>query len=260
MMKSLIQRFVTFIGGLVLVLFLIAILSFGSFPWNNASASFADIDEHFRYGSIGGESTNGLPYWIWKVLPDMFPEKLPGKGYQSLGFMQEDGHELPIGFAKGKVSGVPVVTQNCATCHVGQIRPDRDHPPQLISTMPSHTVDLGGYIHFLREVALDSRFNAQEIMPYIEASGARFNPLEKLLYKLVVIPRTKDALMIQGDRLSFMERQLPYGPGRVDTFTAYKTLRFNFPKDQLSASLGTTPAGRDATPLGREQRLHRRTE
>jgi hypothetical protein len=52
----------------------------------------------------------------------------------------------------------------------------------------------------------------------------------------VVIPRTKEALMLQGDRLSFMERQPPYGPGRVDTFTAYKTLRFNFPKDKLTDS------------------------
>ncbi|WP_404788544.1 c-type cytochrome [Altericista sp. CCNU0014] len=235
-MKTLIQKLLTLVGGIVLVLLLIVFLSIGPLPWNNTSASFADIDEHFRYGSIGGESTNGLPYWVWKVLPTMFADKLPGEGYQSLGFMQEPGRDLPIGFAKSKVNGLEVVTQNCATCHVGQVRTSPNSKPLFVSTMPSHNVDLGGYIQFLRDVAVDPHFNAQEMMPYIEASGANLNPLEKLLYRFVAIPQTKDALMIQGNRLSFMDRQSPYGPGRVDTFTPYKTLRFNFPKDKLADS------------------------
>ena len=42
---------------------------------------YADPVEHFKYGSTGGERESGLPYWIWKVLPKMFPEYLPGKKY-----------------------------------------------------------------------------------------------------------------------------------------------------------------------------------
>jgi mono/diheme cytochrome c family protein len=235
-LKSNIQNLLALIGGLVATLLFVVFLLIGPLPWNNTSASFTNIDQHFRYGSIGGESSNGLPYWIWKVLPTMFSEKLPGKGYTSLGFMQEPGQDLPIGFAKSKRNGLEVVTQNCATCHVGQVKTSPDADPLIISTMPSHNVDLGGYIQFLRTVAVDPRFTAQEIMPYIEASGARLNPLERLLYRFVAIPRTRDALVVQGDRLSFMERQSPYGPGRVDTFNPYKTLRFNFPKDKLTDS------------------------
>ena len=41
------------------------------------SESFADPDEHFKYGSIGTEERVGLPYWIWKVLPTVFEDKLP---------------------------------------------------------------------------------------------------------------------------------------------------------------------------------------
>ena len=37
----------------------------------------ADIREHFKYGSIGAEAGAGIPYWIWQVLPDMFPQHLP---------------------------------------------------------------------------------------------------------------------------------------------------------------------------------------
>lgn len=235
-MKLLIRRLLTIIGGLLLTLLLVVLFLIGPLPWNNTSASFADINEHFRYGSIGGERTNGLPYWIWKVLPAMFPDKLLGEGYTSFGFMQEPGKDLPIGFAKSKSNGLEVVTQNCATCHVGQVRTSPEADPLLISTMPSHNVDLAGYINFLREVAVDPHFTAQEIMLYIEASSAKLNPIEKLLYRFVAIPQTRDALIIQGDRLSFLDRQPSYGPGRVDTFTPYKTLRFNFPDDKLADS------------------------
>ena len=37
----------------------------------------ATPDMRFMYGSIGAEHDAGVPYWIWYVLPRMFPEKLP---------------------------------------------------------------------------------------------------------------------------------------------------------------------------------------
>src|SRR5260370_436550 len=47
---------------------------------------FATDDEAFKYGSIGTEDSAGIPYWIWVVLPRVFPEYLPGPGgYSSLG-------------------------------------------------------------------------------------------------------------------------------------------------------------------------------
>jgi hypothetical protein len=63
----------------------------------DAAVDYADINEHFKYGSIGSEPVNGLPYWVWKVLPDMFPEKLPapGKGYEAFGLIQEPDRETP---------------------------------------------------------------------------------------------------------------------------------------------------------------------
>ena len=76
----------------------------------------------FRYGSIGAENDAGIPYWIFYVLPRMFPEKLPGAGgYASLGVSWEQGRELPIGFTK-KTIGFPRVANNCAICHTGTWR------------------------------------------------------------------------------------------------------------------------------------------
>src|SRR4051795_2998243 len=44
-------------------------------------------DTQFKYRSIGNERAVGLPYWVFYVLPILFPEKLPGVGgYGSFGF------------------------------------------------------------------------------------------------------------------------------------------------------------------------------
>src|SRR5882672_5126345 len=56
---------------------------------------YADIESHFKYGSIGSDNTvGGIPYALWKALPEMFPEYLPagGKtGYAALGMLIEPG-------------------------------------------------------------------------------------------------------------------------------------------------------------------------
>jgi mono/diheme cytochrome c family protein len=230
LIQTVLKRIWVFIIGTVLV---VALILAWPFLWNNGPVRYADINEHFKYGSIGGEAANGIPYWIWKVLPVTFADKLPGDGYTSFGFIQEPGQDLPIGFSQSKI-GFERVAQNCATCHAGTLRETPDSQPRLISTMPSNTVNLGGYIQFLSDIAIDPRFNAREMMPQIEAMGAKLNPLEKLVYRYLLIPQTRDALILQRSKFAFMESQSEYGPGRVDTFSGYKTRQFNFPIDRLS--------------------------
>ena len=41
---------------------------------------FASDEEHFLFGSVGTEGEQGIPYWIWLVLPRVFPEYLPRPG------------------------------------------------------------------------------------------------------------------------------------------------------------------------------------
>lgn len=212
---------------LAVLIYLVSPLVLGNGP-----VKYADIEDHFKYGSIGGETVNGIPYWILRVLPVMFSDKLPGEGYTSLGFIQEPDQDLPIGFSQSKI-GFNRVAQNCATCHVGSLRDTPESKPQIISAMPSNTVNLEGYIRFASEVALDKRFTAKEMMPQIEAMGANLNPLEKLIYRYIAIPQTRDALIAQGSQFAFLNRQSAYGPGRVDTFSSYKTRQFAFPSDRL---------------------------
>ena len=86
-----------------------------------------DRDMRFKYGSIGAERDAGIPYWIFYVLPRVFPDLLPGPGgYASFGVVWEEGQELPAGFSK-KVVGFPRVANNCASCH-GQVHPLKEAP------------------------------------------------------------------------------------------------------------------------------------
>ncbi len=73
----------------------------------------------FNHGSIGNETDQGLPYWIWRVLPTMFPEHLPGNqdGYGAIGVYWVAGEELPGGFSKKTLGVIPRVAPNCAFCH-----------------------------------------------------------------------------------------------------------------------------------------------
>ena len=220
------------IAILLAILIAIAIYLVSPLLLGNGTVKYPDIEEHYKYGSIGGEAANGIPYWVWQVLPVVFEDKLPGEGYTSLGFIQEPEHDLPIGFSQAKI-GFDRVAQNCATCHAGTLRDTPESEPQIITAMPSNTVDLEGYIRFLSEVAIDERFTADTMMPAIEALGANLNPLEKLIYRYLAIPQTRDALITQRSKFAFLDSQSEYGPGRVDTFSSYKTRQFNAPADKI---------------------------
>ena len=55
---------------------------------------FGDIQ--FKYLSIGTERDTGLSYWVFYVLPSMFPDEAAGKsGYGSFGLSWEQTVELP---------------------------------------------------------------------------------------------------------------------------------------------------------------------
>lgn len=53
--------------------------------------AYAEPSVHFNYGSTGGERNWGFPYWVWKALPAVWADHLPGEGYESLGMIFEPG-------------------------------------------------------------------------------------------------------------------------------------------------------------------------
>ncbi len=105
----------------------------------------ATPDMRFMYGSIGGEHDAGIPYWIFVVLPRMFPDLLPGPGgYASLGVPWEQGRELPAGFTR-KVIGFPRVGNNCAVCHTTTYRATENDDPTFVVAGPGHTTNVEAF-------------------------------------------------------------------------------------------------------------------
>ncbi|MGS4768172.1 hypothetical protein ACLGJF_19595, partial [Acinetobacter baumannii] len=54
----------------------------------DSPVAYKDDLDHFKYGSLGSEHEFGIPYWIWRALPELFHDRLPegGTGWKSVGF------------------------------------------------------------------------------------------------------------------------------------------------------------------------------
>lgn len=203
----------------------------------------------FNHGSIGNETTQGLPYWIWRVLPRMFPQHLPGnrKGYGAIGVYWERGSELPVGFSKMTLGVVPRVAPNCAFCHQSSYRLAADHKPTLVPGGTGGRVDPQGFIRFLAKVGTDDGFTSSAVMKQIKAIYDM--PLwERLLYRFAIIPATQLALKQQATRFAWMDSRPDWGPGRIDPFNPVKFANLKLPDDHTIGNSDMMPVW----DLGRE--------
>jgi hypothetical protein len=208
---------------------------------------YADDVLHFEYGSTGGERMDGIPYWFWVALPELFPEylpdKKPGQGYSAFGMIYEPGkdprYDLPVGMSMRNFRGIDVVYLNCASCHTGTVRDAPGAVPRIIPGMPAHTFDLGAWGKFLTSIPTDQKFTPQRVLDQIRKM--RDDPhrrvdkpdlINRLIFKYLAVYLMRDQLLILGQRLSFINKD-SWGPGRVDTFNAPKAL-LNFPMQKYA--------------------------
>jgi len=197
---------------------------------------YPDIVQHYKYAAIGLGPSSRLPYWIFKVLPDVFADKLPGPGgYAALGLILEDGADRPVGFAK-RVFGYECLEANCSLCHTASYRTAPGAKPVVVPGGPAHTMDLQGFQRFLYNAAADPRFNSATLM---EAIGKlhQFSWTEGLIYRYLIIPATKVALLEQQAQYAWQDSRPPQGRGRTDTFNPTKIVVFHLPDDH---TIGTT--------------------
>jgi mono/diheme cytochrome c family protein len=207
----------------------------GYIAWYNllreVPLTYESPEDNFKYGSIGAENAEGFPYWIWLVLPRLFPEKLPEPGgYTSLGLIWEEGQEMPMGFTK-KTIGFPRVALNCATCHITKVRtsPTQGKPTFYLGG-PSQQLDGQAYQQFLFACARDPRFTADYILSEINKIH-QFSWLENFLYRYIIIPQTKQTLLAQAPTWDWQKSRPRQGPGRVDPFNPVKFRLFHLPED-----------------------------
>jgi mono/diheme cytochrome c family protein len=211
--------------------------------FREVSIRYQSEEDHFKYGSVGTERPQGIPYYIWKILPSLFPDKLPGSSeYASFGFLFEEGHDTPIGLPR-KTVGFPRLGINCALCHTATYRVAPSDSPKIILGAPSTTLDLGRYLDFLTACAADPRFTAENVLGEITKTE-QLSLLDRGLYRFLIIPQTKKALLKQKEDLAWMkEHGRPLnGPGRVDPFNPAKFAILKLPDD---GSIGNS----DMVPL-----------
>ena len=146
---------------------------------SDSPVAYEDVTEHFKYGSIGSEPGGSLlrlvggslpPYWIFRALPSICPEKLPG-GFASVGLLTEPGKDLPIGVSHRRRFGVDQVGFNCALCHTGTVRDAPGAPPRIMLGMPAHQLDLQRLVTFVLECSLDSRLTRENVLARVEEMG-----------------------------------------------------------------------------------------
>jgi hypothetical protein len=214
----------------------------------------------FDHGSIGNETQQGIPYWIWRVLPTMFPEYLPGNqdGYGAIGVFWEPGEELPVGFSKKTLGVIPRVAPNCAFCHQGSYRLHADEPAILVPAGAGTRVNVQGFLRFLMKAGADPRFTPDNVMAAI---GAIYDmPLgERLLYRYLLVPAVRSAFQEQAARFAWTETRPDWGPGRIDPFNPVKFFNLGLPDDGTIGNSDMMPLwdlDRTASDPTRQYSLH----
>ena len=216
----------------VVVLLIVLAALYWLIAVNQYVIAYRDNQEHFKYGSIGSEPNNGLPILVFKALAVMYRNELGPGGYRRFGMLYENEQaELPIGMSRRIVTGVERVWLNCAVCHVGTYRINLTDQPTFLYGAPSNNLRLFDLLKFFVKVGSDPKFSADNLIEAIDspAVGGHLNVIDRLIYRYIVYPRVRQALLLLSTQLAFINRQADWGPGRVDTFNPYKSIQFNFP-------------------------------
>lgn len=222
--------------GVIAVLVVIAISFALQISRINKPVGYANDEMYFRYGSIGSDVV-GVPYWVFRVMPEICPTDLPG-GYASLGVIQEPGMPTPIGFSMRRIGPVDIVGPNCALCHTASVRATPTSDPMIVTTAPAHQLNLMGYFKFLFACGRSPDFTAGNVLSAISKYQS-LGLFDRLTYRFVVMPQLRTALAEKGAKFdSIIAGRPDWGPGRVDTFNPYKVLVFNLDMKN-DTSIGT---------------------
>lgn len=258
------------------LLLVLALLAW--WAWKHRFGTPDDYDHmeaQFKYGSIGADhplATAPLPYWIWKVLPEVFPPAttIPNglgprngqPGYAAFGLVTEAAPEMPhgwaagqptferpIGISKRRTLGVDLVGLNCAFCHQGTVQTDKGRFVVLGGT--GQNVDIEQYFLFLFSALQSERFTAANVMPAVEREllrqKAELGWMQRLLYRYVLIPLLPRYVRgMESSKFAFIDpsntARLPeFGPGRVDTWALYQSVFIDPPVHDQVPGLADFP-------------------
>lgn len=179
----------------VLLIFLFVLLYIFTRFTPDRTEPMETMEDHFKYGSTGGERVTGIPVKVWQAMPLVCAQtlekhagdrladdyvartsdyKIPQQdpvavrqalsreGFKALGFLYEtdaagNENELPIGISKRHFLGLDRVYINCAICHTGTVREHPTDTPQIMLGMPANQFNLYGFEHFVFDCIKNGR-------------------------------------------------------------------------------------------------------
>jgi hypothetical protein len=254
---------------------------------------FDHMEDHFKYGSIGADhplAQAPLPYWLWRVLPEVIPpvKALPEEhraglhadrsGYEVFGLVEERTQATPRGYAKGQppftrpigfsrrnVLGMDFVGLNCAFCHTTTLRSVPGGERQIVLGGTGNATDIESYFLYMFAAMGKEGLDADAVMAAVDRELVRQNAqlgwFQRLLYRYVVLPVLPHYLpRLEKDRFDFIAlgntARLPdFGPGRVDTWGLYKRVFVKPPQhDSISGTSDFPPLWNQRARAG--MRMH----
>jgi hypothetical protein len=164
-------------------------------------------------------------------MPKICPDLLPPGGLAALGVLVEAGMDRPIGVSRRYRLGTDFSGFNCAICHTGIYRKTPQSQPAIVLGMPSHQLDFQALTRFIVDCPMDERFTVQNVMARMREVGANLGWFDRLIYRFALIPRVRTQTAVLGAKIKLLLEEntvTAWGRGRVDTFSPYKTLQFNW--------------------------------
>src|SRR5437867_1404889 len=139
----------------------------------------------------------------------------PG-GYKAFAVVWIESHELPVCISK-KVVAFLRITNNCAVCHAATYRLSEDEVPHVVAEGSGHTNNVQSMLRFLFKAAHDPRFNSDILMNDVRLVNANnygnggLSFIDRQIYRYLLIPFTKKALLQQEKQFTWMERYVTGG-------------------------------------------------
>ncbi len=202
--------------------------------------SFDTMEDHFKYGSTGGDRVTGIPYWMWQAMPlvcndtlkeiagdrlapdykkrvldyktgvDGVPQEerraLSREGFKALGFLYENdsfGHEkdLPIGVSNRHTVGMDRVYINCAVCHTSRVRKSEQSQGRIVVGMPANLFNLYDFEQFVFQCAKNAGKTRIAALDYLPQIDSLGGNLD-LIDQYIVYPL---AIWVIRDAVMFIE-------------------------------------------------------
>ncbi|BFM05206.1 hypothetical protein [Halioxenophilus aromaticivorans] len=234
----------------------------------NHPQSTSSAEEHFKYGSLGGDQFTGIPVKLWQAMPlvcantlhELAGGRLPKdyldrvaqyygderdhksrqqlarEGYKALGFIYEktpSGEEraLPVGMSRRHSLGLDRTYLNCAVCHTSTVVPEVGDAAQLVLGMPANLFNLYDFEQFMMRCMAEgsgSRIVQLDFIAEMESLYGRLNTVDKHIVYPLAIWALQDTMHFLANVAGFSQLQPHWGPGRNDTFTNNKVFLYGY--------------------------------